>query len=151
MSPDPVFTIGGPGRSLLGATLLALALGSLFAVHDLEFGIGWTGVVPAVLLCLPALALLRRRRIQVIPRGLRLEDGWLWRRQFDLPLTGGEELELVPTAGLRAVVFHRHQQEFIVATWLTGGQARRLTAWLDAQHPIGAWSRREPRKPAGDR
>ena len=151
MNPPPTFVVGGFGRGLLGISLLALALACLATVHDLEFGIGWTGVVPAVLLCLPALALLRRRTLHVVPRGLRLEDGWFWRRQFDLPLSGDEELELVPTAGLRAVVLHRQGREAVLATWLTAHQTRRLVTWLDVQHPAGAWPRRESRKPAGDR
>lgn len=145
------YTVGGPGRLLLGLVLLIAALACLGIAGGLEFGIGWTAVVPAALLLMPALALLHRRRLITITHGLALEDGWLWRRRLDLPLTGREELELVPTAGLRAVVLHRANREAILATWLTTAESDRLATWLDAQHPDGRWPRREPRKPAGDR
>ena len=145
------FAVGSPARLLLGLGLLAAAFTCLRVATGLEFGIGWTAVIPAALLVLPALALLRRRRLIVIANGLALEDGWLWRRRLDLPLTGREELELVPTAGLRAVVLHRANREAILATWLSVAEAQRLAEWLDAQHPEGRWPRRDPRKPIGDR
>ncbi len=146
------FVIGSVWRALLGLALWLVAIGILSHAHGLEFGIGWTALVPALVLTLPATALLRRRvlRLRQVDGQYRLsiDDGWLWRRAMELPL-GDSELELLPTAGLRAVVLHRRGGSVAVATWIGAGRAHRLIGWLESA--VGPMPRRTPSLPVNDR
>lgn len=110
-------TIGSPLRWGLGFTMLALAGVVVLATHDLEFGIGWTAVIPALLLGVPGAALLRRRVLGREGSFVTITDGWLWRRCWRVSLDGAR-LMRVPTAGLSAVVLWRDGRETALATWV---------------------------------
>jgi hypothetical protein len=142
--------VHGPLRWLAGALLAALAAVLALGAGRLEFGIGWTALVPAAALLVPAAALLQRRRLTISGGRIEVHSGWLMRRCWSLPLDRAE-LELVPTAGLCAVVLHAGGRETALATWIGAGRAGRLCAWLDAHHPAGAFPRRACPPPPGDR
>lgn len=151
--PDPSatsLTVGGPLRWAVGGLLAAVAAALALGAGHLEYGIGWTALVPAAVLLLPAGALLQRRRLVVAGGRIEVHTGWLMRRCWSLPLAGAE-LEVVPTAGLCAVVLHAGGRETALAAWVGAGAARRLCAWLDVHHPTGAFPRRASALPAGDR
>lgn len=148
--PDPAArSIGGPLRWGLGALLLAAATAVLLVGGGLEYGVGWTAVVPAALLLLPAGQLLRRIRLRIAAGRIEVEQGWLFRRCWALPLAGAE-LELMPTAGLRAVLLHSAGRATPLATWVRPATAEALAAWLDAHAPDGPLARRTTAPPAGD-
>lgn len=153
--PD-TFVIGGPLRTALGLLLMIASGAALWTSRTIELGIAWTTVIPVLLLLIPAAALLPRRVLRWHAGGLDLIDGWLWRRCLQLPISG-TELELLPTAGLCAVILHRpahhggRSGSRTIATWLRPASARRLLTWLDAHHPDGAFPRRSPALPVGDR
>ena len=113
----PMVTVGSPLRWSLGIILLALAGVVILATHDLEFGIGWTAVIPALLLGVPGASLLRRRVLSRDGGVLSITEGWLWRRCRCVPLEGAR-LVAVPTAGLLAVVLWRDGRETALATWV---------------------------------
>lgn len=147
------FVIGGPLRAGIGLLLLSGSLLALWTSRTIELGIAWTTVVPAVLLTIPAAALLPRRVFAWIHSHepmLELTDGWLWRRCLTLPIAS-TEIEILPTAGFCAVILHRHQGAHTLATWIRPPTANRLLAWLDEHHPEGAFPRRIPVLPVGDR
>ena len=138
--------IGGPLRAVIGVGLWLVALVLVLGAGPLEFGIGWTALVPAFTLSMPATALLRRRSLTITGTTLEVVDGWLWRRAMTIALIGSEqpeaargaersgkvlwEVEVIPTAGLRAVVLHRQSRSWPVATWVAGSTADRLVEWL---------------------
>lgn len=143
------FVIGGAGRLLVGLLLAITASALLSLGADLDWGVAWTTWLPALALLLVGVHLVRRVVLRRTEGGFDLETGWLFRRGTHLTLAGFE-LELVPTAGLWAVVLHRRGRELPLATWLTRRRADALAAWLDAA--AGApLPRRERPKPAGDR
>lgn len=148
------FVIGNPLRASIGLLLLSGSLLALWTSRTIELGIAWTTVVPAVLLVIPAGALLPRRVFSWHTRKpdptLELTDGWLWRRCLALPIAN-TEVEIVPTAGFCAVILHRHDGARTLATWIRPRTATRLLLWLDAGHPKGAFPRRIPVLPVGDR
>ena len=148
-APSPVRIIGGPLRWGLGGLLLASSFAVLLASGGLEYGVGWTAVVPAVLLLLPAGQLLRRIHLRIVDGRIEVEQGWLFRRCWALPLAGAE-LELMPTAGLRAVLLHGAGRTTPLATWVLPATAETLAAWLDAHAPGGPLARRSTTPPAGD-
>lgn len=124
------FRVSGPARALLGLLLLAATATLLATLARLELAIGAAGAVLVLVVLVPALALLRRRVLRARPGAVVVEDGWLFRRGRVLQLDGAE-LEIVPTAGLRAVVLHRAGRGEALATWLGRGRAERLAVWLD--------------------
>jgi hypothetical protein len=148
--PPASHAVDGPLRWAAGLALAAAAAALVLGAGHLEYGIGWTALVPAAVLLLPAGALLQRRRLVVAGGRIEVHSGWLMRRCWSLPLAGAE-LEVVPTAGLCAVVLHAGGRETALAAWVGAGAARRLCAWLDAHHPAGAFPRRSTALPAGDR
>ena len=143
------FTIGSWPRAGMGLGLLSTSLWLLWFGRDMDWGVGFTTWVPALALLVPGLALLRRRVLRSTDGRLLIEQGWLWRRAWSVPLGGA--LESLPTAGLRAVVLHQGGSHIPLATWVTNGTAGRLLTWLDAHHPEGAFPRLTTPPPAGDR
>jgi hypothetical protein len=119
--------VGGPLRGGLGALLLAMAAGTVLVTHDLEFGIGWTAVVPACILGLPGAALLSRRTVARVADRIEIVDGWCWRRAWSLPAAHAR-LELLPTAGLWAVILHSSAGSRPLGTWIRHTTATRLAA-----------------------
>lgn len=143
------FVIGGPVR-LLGGLLLAGISGLLVSVgYRLDWGMPVMFWVPAIILLLPAFHLVRRIVLVAGDGHIDVESGFLFRRAWRFALAGGE-LEIVPTAGLCAVVLHKREHEIPLATWLTRGRAQALCAFLDAI-PGGPLPRRASRKPEADR
>jgi hypothetical protein len=140
------FRISTWPRHLLGCALLAISAKLLFFGRDLDWGVGWTTWIPALVLLIPASALLRRSVLRRDRHHVSIESGWLWRRVFSVRLEG--ELEVLPTAGLRAVILHQRGREVALATWISAATATRLLAWLDEATPL---PRRAPLIPAGDR
>lgn len=152
MSDDPAppqRTIGGPLRWGIGAALLVAAAGTILVGGGLEYGIAWTTLVPAILLLLPAGQLLRRIRLRIADGHLEVAEGWLFRRIRVLPLTG-VVVELLPTAGLRAVLLHTGGRPIPIATWVRPATANALAAWLDIHAPDGPLPRRQAPLPVGD-
>ncbi len=143
------FLLGGPLRAGLGLVLLAASFAVLWTSRTIELGIAWTAVVPSLVLLIPAWGLLQRRVLTLDGERLTLTDGWLWRRALELSLER-TELEVVPTAGLAAVVVHRGGGSHALATWIRPRTAARLAAWLDAHLPAPL-PRRATRLPQGDR
>jgi len=111
--------------------------------HDLEFGIGWTAVIPALVLGLPGAALTRYRVLERTGDRLCITDGWWWRRAYETSLAGST-LERVPTAGLWAVVLRREQHEVTLATWVRASTATAISQALDLPLTTAA-------RPAADR
>lgn len=147
--PEP-FIVGGPLRLLVGLVLALLAGGLVALGRGLEWGVAWTAWVPAVGIVLIAAHLARRLVLTAGDGSLTVETGWLFRRATELRLAGAE-LELVPTAGLWAVVLRKGPREMPLALWLTRRRAEALVAWLDRAAPEGPLPRRERPRPAGDR
>jgi hypothetical protein len=147
--PDPL-VIGGPLRLVSGLALLAIALAVAAIGLGWGWGIGWMAWVPAAVIALPASALCARRELRRVPEGIERIDGRLWRRGLVLAIAEAE-VEVLPTAGLYAVVYHRAGREWPLAVWVTRSGAERVLAWLDAVHPEGRWPRREAREVARDR
>jgi len=131
--------------------MLAVAVGLIAIAPGLGWGLAWTTLVPAIVLCAPAAALVETRLLVREGDGaLTIRSGLFGGRHRRVP-PGGWELEVVPTAGARAVVVHRDDGEFLLASWIRPSTAARLAAWCDRSAPDGAWPRRETRKPEGDR
>jgi hypothetical protein len=143
------FLLGGPLRAACGLVLLAASLAVLWTSRTIELGIAWTAVVPSLVLLIPAWGLLQRRILTLDGERLTLTDGWLWRRALVLSLEQ-TELEVLPTAGLAAVVVHRGGGSQALATWIRPRTAERLAAWLDAHLPAPLPRRATP-LPQGDR
>ena len=119
--------LGSPLRLLLGLLLLAVAAAVVVVTHDLEFGIGWTAVIPALTLGIPGFALTRRRVLERDGDRLLITDGWWWRRAYQTSLADAT-LVRIPTAGLWAVVLHRGGQEIPLATWARTTTTERVAA-----------------------
>lgn len=147
---DTVLTLGSPLRAGLGLLVLAAAITVLLISRTIDWGVAWTAVIPALVLLIPAQALLQRCTLSWTDATLTITRGWLWRRALVIA-TDDTELELLPTAGLMAVVLHRHGRAQPLATFVLPSTARRLARWLDARHPHGAFPRRAVAIPAGDR
>ena len=150
MAIDQPFVLGSPLRAALGLLLLSGSAVVLLTARSIDWGVAWTAVIPATLLLLPAWSLLQRRVVSWDDGRLTVTDGWLWRRATEVTV-GPSALEILPTAGLRAVVLHRNGHSWPLATWLWPGTAERLAAWCDRHHPTGAFPRHAPQLPLGDR
>ena len=124
--------VHGPLRMAIGVALIALALTLALLARGLGWGLSVMLWVPALVLCLPALALLRRQRLEVADGELRIDSGWLFRRRMALPLAA-LELEVLPTAGWRALLATTGSGEYPLATWLSPRRADELAGWLDEQ------------------
>jgi hypothetical protein len=122
----------------------------LLTARTIDWGVAWTAAIPAFFALIPAWSLLQRRVVSWDAGQLTVTDGWLWRRAMAVTV-GDSALEIVPTAGFRAVVLHRGGHSWPLATWLWPGTAERLATWCDQQHPAGAFPRRLTTLPAGDR
>lgn len=144
------FVIGSPLRCALGLSLLSASAVVLLVSRTIDWGVAWTAVIPALALLIPSWALLKRTVITCTAHQLTITTGWLWRRALVITTTDAE-LELLPTAGLMAVVLHRGTRAHPLATFITNRTARRLATWLDQHHPTGAFPRVLPQLPEGDR
>ena len=144
------FTIGSPLRAALGLVLLAGATAVLLVSRSIDWGVAWTAVIPAVVLMIPAWALLQRQTLSWNDDKITITKGWLWRRAITFKTTQAE-LELLPTAGLMAVVLHRGTSTHPLATFVLPRTAQQLATWLDRHHPGGAFPRRQPCLPEADR
>jgi len=126
------FAVHGPGRILIGLTLGAASGLCLWVGAGLGFGIAATLWVPALLVLVPASALVQRRRLTASAGSLVVETGWLWRHERHCRLAGANVV-IIPTAGLRAVVLAvPGGGEVPLATWVRAATAERLLEWLDA-------------------
>lgn len=145
----PTFTIGGPVRFLIGL-VIAITAGLLIHVgRGLDWGLAWICFVPAAVLILPAITLVRRTRLVPEVNGITIETGWLFRRGWLFSLADAS-LEFVETAGLWAVILCRNGNRIPLATWVRRSTAERLAAWLDAVAGMPL-PRAEAEKPRGDR
>jgi hypothetical protein len=133
MNPLDRFTIGGPLRAALGLVLLAGSIAVLWRSRSIDWGVAWTAIVPALVLMIPAWALLQRRVLRWDQGALRIIDGWLWRRELSLRIVADQAwIDVVTTAGLRAVVLHVGNHQHPLATWITRRRADQLCEWLQA-------------------
>lgn len=131
MPEVPAFHVGSWMRLATGL-LLATIAGCLLALGQrLDWGMAWICWVPAFVLMLPALTLVRRTSLVAEIDGFTLVTGWLFRRGYRFGLAGAE-LEFVLTAGWWTVVFHRKGNHIPLASWLTRRRAEALATWLDA-------------------
>jgi hypothetical protein len=142
-------TVGSWWRLGLGLWLGGCAGAIISVTFRLEFGIGWTALVPAVALLVPAAGLCRRRTLRVAGDRLLIEDGWLLRRAWAFGLDEAT-LEVVPTAGFTALVLHRRGVGVPLATWVSRRRAEALAAWLSSVAPAPL-AVSEGEKPSGDR
>ena len=144
------FTIGSPLRIVIGLMLMSAAGIVLLVSRTIDWGVAWTAVIPAVVLLIPAWALLQRTTLTWKDGSITITTGWLWRRALVITTTD-TELELLPTAGLMAVVLHRGNNAHPLATFVLPRTASHLAAWLDGHHPTGAFPRQQPQLPEADR
>lgn len=144
------FVVGSPLRVGLGLILMSAAGIVLLVSRTIDWGVAWTAVIPAVVLLIPAWALLQRTTLTWKDDSLTITTGWLWRRALVITTTDAE-LELLPTAGLMAVVLHRGNNAHPLATFVLPRTASHLAAWLDRHHPTGAFPRQQPQLPEADR
>jgi hypothetical protein len=149
MAVASTLLLGGPLRAGLGLLILGVAGICLWVATGIELGIAWTLAIPAAVAVIPAWALLQRRQLTRQDETLTITEGWLWRRVLILPLAGSE-IELVPTAGLTAVVLHHGVRAWPVALWVRASTAARIATFLDAA-PGGPRPRRLSALPANDR
>ncbi|HYE05956.1 MAG TPA: hypothetical protein VEL07_10615 [Planctomycetota bacterium] len=151
---DERFVIGSAARLACAVGLAVLSGALVTLAHRLdwggEWGIAWIALVPAATLLIPAFGLARRIVLMREADTLVVEVGWLMRRAWRLRLEA-LELEVVPTAGLRALIAHKGPREYPLAVWLPPARAELLAAWLDRAAPGGRWPRRVTRMPRGDR
>lgn len=136
--------LGGVSRRVVGAGLAVLGLGLIAIGLRLDWGVAVTCVLPGLMLCFPAGALLLGRS------RWRAAGGSLLDLTPPQPLAGCS-VELLPTAGLLSVVLHRPDAKpVLLGAWLSRGQAAGLTAWLDRQAG-SALPRHEPERARWDR
>jgi len=140
---ETCFRVTSPLRLLGGSTVLGIAILLAMTARDIGWGLSVMLWLPAVLLCLPALALLRRQTLHCDAGELIIDSGWVFRRRLRLPMNA-ITLELLPTAGCRAVLAHSASGEHAIATWLSPGRAERLAAWLDAHNDAALPRRQRP-------
>lgn len=144
------FTIGSPLRVGVGLTLLSSSAIVLLISRTIDWGVAWAAVIPALVLLIPGWALLQRTTLVVNGNQITITTGWLWRRAL-VNTTMDATLELLPTAGLMAVVMHRGTKANPLATFILPRTAHRLATWLDQHHPTGAFPRLLPTLPEADR
>lgn len=148
--PSVRCAISHPLGNLAGALIGASAILAILASYTVDWGVGWMVWVPAAIALIPATALMRRRVLWWRGDVFDLESGWLMRRARSFP-ADHLDLELVPTAGLWAVVAHRGHAAWPVATWVTRRRAQQVIDTLNRSAPDGAWPCRETPLPEGDR
>ncbi|TVR11269.1 MAG: hypothetical protein EA401_11260 [Planctomycetota bacterium] len=150
-SPQPLrCPISHPLGNLAGLLLGATAILAVLASYTVDWGVGWMVWVPAAISLIPATALMRRRVLWWRDGVFDLESGWLMRRARSFP-ADHLSIELVPTAGLWAVVVHRGTASWPIATWVTRRRAQRVIDTLHQAAPDGQWPCRETPLPEGDR
>lgn len=130
----------GPIRLGIGFVLAAISVSMLLASESIDWGVAATTVVPALCLMVPALSCLKRKVIRIEAGRLEIETGWLWRRCQQLSLTD-IQLEIVPMAGLWALIIHRQERRWPLALWSARATVERLAQALDEQAPDAAWPR----------
>ena len=142
--------ISHPLGNLIGFVLGVSIIFLFMASYSIDWGVGWMVWVPAALAIIPASALMRRRILWRRDGYFDLETGWIMRRARSFP---GDDLriELLPMAGLWAVVVHRGSSAWPIATWVSRGRAERVIALLDSTAPEGNWPRWETPLPEADR
>jgi hypothetical protein len=153
----PTFTVGSWRRLAVGMALaitagLLIALGRGLGNHasgDSSWGLSWICYIPAAVLMLPAMSLVRRTRLVAEVDSFTLEMGWLFRRGWTFRLANAT-LEFVPTMGLWTVVMHRNGNKIVLANWIGRKRADELAGWLAAVagQPLPMV---ETAAPAGDR
>ncbi len=145
----PHFVVGSWARLLVGLALAMVAGLLLQLGRGLDWGMAAIFWVPALVLILPAMHLVRRTRLVAEIDGITLETGWLFRRGWTFRLSEAE-VEFIPTAGWWAVVLRRRGNRVTLATWMRRRRAEALGQWLDAVSgsPL---PRVEGERPAGDR
>ncbi|TVR46195.1 MAG: hypothetical protein EA402_02965 [Planctomycetota bacterium] len=149
--PHPVrVNISHPLGNLIGFAMGVTIVFLFLASYSIDWGVGWMVWVPSAIAIIPASHLMRRRILHRRDGYFDLEQGWLMRRARSFP-ADDLSIELLPTAGLWAVVVHRQGAAWPIATWVTRQRANRVCAVLDGSAPNGAWPRRDPILPNGDR
>jgi hypothetical protein len=136
--------------NIIGFSLAVFIILLFMMSYSIDWGVGWMVWVPAAIMMIPASALMRRRVILRRKSYFDIEQGWLARKARSFP---GDKLsiELLPTAGFFAVVIHREEAQWPIATWVTKTRAQRIAAFLDHSAPTGQWPRIKSEKPVADR
>lgn len=142
--------ISHPLGNLIGFTLGVVIVKLFLMSYSIDWGVGWMVWVPAAIAIIPASALMRRRVVVRRDGYFDLEHGWLMRRARSFP-ADDLRIELLPTAGLWAVIVHRHGAAWPIATWVTRRRAQRIIDFLHGSAPDGQWPMWETPLPAGDR
>ncbi|MDA3961098.1 MAG: hypothetical protein PF961_09930 [Planctomycetota bacterium] len=132
ISGGPRFRIGGFGRRVLGWLVIMGACAAVAFSRHLDWGMSPIVWVPALCL-LPIGFGLKATRVLALHEGARLviRSEGLFKRSREVPISPAAEIEVVPTAGLRAVVLHQDGHEVPIATWVTAKRAEALVAWLE--------------------
>lgn len=127
------FQVGGPGRRLLGGLVLLLALAAIALSTLLDWGMSPILWVPGLCVLPIGFGLIGIRHIAYDGTRLAIRHTGLRRQALSVTVGPDAELELVPTAGLRAVVLLQDGDETPLATWITRRRAEALVAWLEAR------------------
>lgn len=123
--------VGGSLRRILGWSLVAAALAAALWSRRLDWGMAPIVWVPALAVAAVGWGLKTTRRLELSGARLRVRAQGLLGRSHELTLDDGAELELLPTAGLRAVVLHQGGRQLPLATWVTATRAARIASWLE--------------------
>lgn len=124
--------VGGPLRRCLGWILVVAAIAAAGWSLRLDWGLAPVVWVPALVLAVVGWGLHTTRRLELDGERLTVHREGLLAGREDLVLDHAVELELLPTAGLRAVVLHRDGRALPLATWIGARRAEALIAWLEA-------------------
>jgi hypothetical protein len=126
------FQVGGPIRRCLGWCLVVAAIAAVAWSRRLDWGMAPVIWVPALVLLVVGWGLKTTRRLELTANRLHLIGQGLLARRRELAVGPDAELEIVPTAGLRAVVLHQGEQSLPLASWLGARRAAALAEWLDS-------------------
>lgn len=144
------FHVHGPIRFGIGFLLISVACWLVLSAHDLGWGLSYSVIVPACALMFPGLALMKRKVLRLRENTVEVETGWLWRRARSLNLTDCS-VEMLPMAGLWAVIVHRGEYEYPLLTWVGKKQAKSVLQFLDQTAPEEQWPRHQRERAQWDR
>lgn len=127
------FQVSTPGRILLGLSMIVLGIFLMVISLRFEWGVWVTTFVPGLVLQVPGVGLLRRCSLSYTDGTLSRRAGLFRQTEERIPLADAA-IEVLPTAGARAVLIHVDGHEVPLATWISAGRARQLMTWLGEVH-----------------
>lgn len=153
MSDDhaDTFVLSTPLRRAVGALILIISASLILVTAKVEWGVSWAAWVPALAACFPAIALLQSRSVSYHAETVSVRSGFLWIREWQLPLRGSALLCVPMTLWHGVILVDAKGRHWPLATWIGRRQRDTLCEWLDAKAPDGAWPRIPYRPAANDR